>query len=196
MKLKLGKEKVQGLIFKHSILRLTPNLLSLPFHSTSWSLSPFTRARAATFSTFCFQGLTSLVYLRRSVPTVKARLSAWDPSSALLPFSLFANPLTACLLLFFSFFFFLSLLISYSQPTLPQTCSLSLSPSYQLLLLPTITVSSEPAGGERGKSLYAGLRTSFSTIPSESQKSIIIPDNPLSTTHRPFPPKGRNIKKN
>lgn len=187
MKLKLGKEKVQGLIFKHSILRLTPNLLSLPFHSTSWSLSPFTRARAATFSTFCFQGLTSLVYLRRSVPTVKARLSAWDPSSALLPFSLFANPLTACLLLFFSFFFFLSLLISYSQPTLPQTCSLSLSPSYQLLLLPTITtVSSEPAGGERGKSLYAGLRTSFSTIPSESQKSIIIPITLFRQPTAPF----------
>lgn len=189
MKLKLGKEKVQGLIFKHSYLKLTPNPLSLPFHSTSWSLSLPSHGHGLQLSQlFVFRVSlnTSLVYLRRSVPTVKARLCLGPFLSSSPLLSLFANPLTACLLLFFSFLFFLSLLISYSQPTLPQTCSLSLSPSYQLPLPTITTVSSEPAGGERGKSLYAGLRTSFSTIPSESQKSIIIPITLFRQPTAPF----------
>jgi len=213
VKLKLGKEKVQDLIFKHFFypgLTQNPLSLALPQYFLE-SLSLHGHGLQLSLNFFLFSGshlthpsFTLGVRCRLSKPGLSAFPGiVWDPSSALLLLSLFANPLTVCLptaiVFLFSFFFF----SYFVRSTYLAANLLSLAFSF----LPTTTTTTtttttyhhygiqRTCGGERGKSLYAGLRTSFSIIPSESQKSIIIPDNPLSTTHRPFPPKGRNIKK-
>lgn len=170
MKLKLGKEKVQGLIFKHFFfypgLTQKPLSLALPqYFLGSLSLHGHGLQLSQPFF-FLFSGshlihpsFTLGVRCRLSKP---GELSAfpgivWDPFSALHPLSLSHCLPTYCYYCFSFSFFFSS---RFVRSTYLTANLLSLAFSF----LPATTTTyhhygiQRTFGSERGKSLYAGLR--------------------------------------